>query len=167
MSLTSLSDTQKYPQRITIFGSTQPRPHDEYYKKAVEVSSRLSRVGYAIVTGGGPGIMEAANRGAFEAGGPSIGFNIVLPKNNFSIVHHRPPGLSLFLHTKSHDGILCPWLCLFPGRIWRSTNCLRSSPSYRPRKCHGYRLYYSVKNTGQTRSFFGAPHARRRLYHRT
>lgn len=74
---------KKYPQRITIFGSTQPRPHDEYYKTAVEVSRRLSHEGYAIVTGGGPGIMEAANRGAFEAGGPSIGFNIVLPREQF------------------------------------------------------------------------------------
>lgn len=74
---------KKYPQRITVFGSTQPGPHDFYYKKAVEVCSHLSQEGYAIVTGGGPGIMEAANRGAFEAGGGSIGFNIVLPKEQF------------------------------------------------------------------------------------
>ncbi|MFZ1812802.1 MAG: TIGR00730 family Rossman fold protein [Candidatus Saccharimonadales bacterium] len=71
---------KKYPQRITVFGSARTPASDKYYKLAVEVCYALSRQGYAIVSGGGPGIMEAANRGAHKAGGGSIGFNIVLPR---------------------------------------------------------------------------------------
>lgn len=71
---------QKYPRRVTIFGSARTTEDDKYYKKAYELGSKLAKMGYAVVTGGGGGIMEAANRGAKGAGGASIGFNIVLPK---------------------------------------------------------------------------------------
>lgn len=64
---------------VSIFGSARLGPGHKYYKKTVEVSSLLSRSGYSIITGGGPGIMEAANRGAIENGGLSIGLNIALP----------------------------------------------------------------------------------------
>jgi uncharacterized protein (TIGR00730 family) len=64
---------------ISIFGSARTRSDDPYYKLAQETAALLSRAGFAIITGGGPGIMEAANRGAFEAGGLSIGCNIELP----------------------------------------------------------------------------------------
>ena len=64
---------------VSIFGSARIKEGDPYYQLAVEVSRRLAEVGYAVMTGGGPGIMEAGNRGAAEVGAPSIGLNIHLP----------------------------------------------------------------------------------------
>jgi uncharacterized protein (TIGR00730 family) len=65
---------------ISIFGSARTRPDSAYYAAAQETAAQLVRAGYAVITGGGGGIMEAANRGAFEAQGVSIGCNIELPK---------------------------------------------------------------------------------------
>ena len=64
---------------VTIFGSARTPPSDPHYVKAVQTAMLLARAGIPVLTGGGPGIMEAANRGAKEAGGLSIGCNIELP----------------------------------------------------------------------------------------
>jgi uncharacterized protein (TIGR00730 family) len=64
---------------VTIFGSARTQPTDPYYQRAVETARLLAKAGISVITGGGPGIMEAANRGAMEAGGMSIGCNIELP----------------------------------------------------------------------------------------
>src|SRR6266516_5669895 len=72
----TLSDVRN---AVTVFGSARTQPTDPYYEKAVETARLLAQEGFAIITGGGPGIMEAANRGAQEGNGLSIGCNIELP----------------------------------------------------------------------------------------
>ena len=64
---------------VTVFGSARFRESHPYYALGREMGSRLARAGFTVMTGGGPGIMEAANRGAKEAGGLSVGVNITLP----------------------------------------------------------------------------------------
>ncbi len=64
---------------VTVFGSARFKETHPYYEKARQIGKELVHLGFAVMTGGGPGIMEAANRGAKEAGGRSIGCNIVLP----------------------------------------------------------------------------------------
>jgi uncharacterized protein (TIGR00730 family) len=64
---------------ITVFGSARTRPDDPVYELARGIGYRLAKAGYAVITGGGPGAMEAANRGCREAGGLSVGCNIELP----------------------------------------------------------------------------------------
>jgi uncharacterized protein (TIGR00730 family) len=64
---------------VTVFGSARFKQNHPYYKLARAVGAELARAGFATFTGGGPGIMEAANRGAHEAGGKSYGLNIILP----------------------------------------------------------------------------------------
>jgi uncharacterized protein (TIGR00730 family) len=64
---------------VTVFGSARFTEDHRYYAVARDMGSRLARLGFTVMTGGGPGVMEAANRGAREAGGPSIGCNITLP----------------------------------------------------------------------------------------
>ncbi|NYT59101.1 TIGR00730 family Rossman fold protein [Alcaligenaceae bacterium] len=70
---------------VSVFGSARIKPDSPYYALSEELGSRLAKAGLTVIAGGGPGIMEAANKGAFEAGGNSIGLNISLPneaKNN-------------------------------------------------------------------------------------
>jgi hypothetical protein len=64
---------------VSIFGSTRAKPEDEVYKKAEQIGRLLAENGFSVITGGGPGVMEAANKGSSSAGGKSIGLNIELP----------------------------------------------------------------------------------------
>ena len=69
---------------ISIFGSARTKPNDPYYKKTVDIASMISEMGFGIISGAGPGIMEAANKGAKLANGKSIGLRINLPFEQFT-----------------------------------------------------------------------------------
>lgn len=83
----------KYEKTVTVFGSARLPQDHEFSKQAFAIGWALAKHGYAVVTGGGGGVMEAANRGAKEAGGASIGFNIHLPMeqklNDFTTESYR------------------------------------------------------------------------------
>ena len=72
------------PQGVTAFGSARVREGDKFYDKARELGGLLAQNGHPVITGGGPGIMEAVNRGAYEFGGRSIGLNITLEHEQFA-----------------------------------------------------------------------------------
>src|SRR5687767_11931305 len=77
--VTGFDELATLSRAVSIFGSARTSPDDPAYKAAQETAALFARAGYGVITGGGPGVMEAANKGAFEAGGLSIGCNIELP----------------------------------------------------------------------------------------
>jgi uncharacterized protein (TIGR00730 family) len=69
---------------VTVFGSARFKEDHPYYQQSMQVGAALARMGFTVMTGGGPGVMEAANRGAKEAGGHSVGCNIILPMEQYA-----------------------------------------------------------------------------------
>ena len=102
---------RKYHKTVTIFGSARTKEDHPEYLQATEVARRLASDKYAIITGGGHGIMGAANKGAKEAGGDSIGFNIALPHEqtlnehtteNYEFVHFAPRKIAMTLYADAY-----------------------------------------------------------------
>lgn len=102
---------RKYHKTVTIFGSARTPESSPDYQKAREVAARLAKEKYAVVTGGGHGIMGAANQGAFEAGGDSIGFNIALPNEqtlnpytteSYAFSHFAPRKIAMTLYADAY-----------------------------------------------------------------
>lgn len=75
----SFETLSKVTPAVTIFGSARMKPNNPYYRASIALAKKLARHDLAVITGGGPGVMEAANKGAASAGGKSVGLNIELP----------------------------------------------------------------------------------------
>lgn len=80
---TGLKMVRTFPQGVTVFGSARLGQDNKYCQMATELGAELAKNGHAVITGGGPGIMEAVSRGAFEIGGRTIGFNIKLAHEQY------------------------------------------------------------------------------------
>ncbi|MGD1892888.1 MAG: TIGR00730 family Rossman fold protein [Cyclobacteriaceae bacterium] len=81
---------------VTIFGSARTPDNHPYYKMAEEIAAKIVRHGYGVITGGGPGIMEAGNKGARKEGGKSVGVNIILPFEQSSNIYIDPDKIITF-----------------------------------------------------------------------
>lgn len=96
---------------VSVFGSARIKPDSIHYARAIKIGQLLAKAGFALLAGGGPGIMHAANQGAHEAGGVSVGLHIVLPKeskpNPFQTVelsfrHFAPRKAAFFMHSMAY-----------------------------------------------------------------
>jgi len=108
---------EDYPYSVTFFGSARLPESDDNYQKAYSLAKRIvGELGYSVITGGGPGIMEAANRGAFESKGSSLGITIKLPSEqrlNQFVTDHVP--LYYFFTRKVCLSLSAEAFVFFPG----------------------------------------------------
>jgi hypothetical protein len=112
-----LETVSKFSPAVTFYGSTRMTEDSPYYKKVRDLTYRIStELGYAILSGGGPGIMEAANRGAFEAGGKSVGLTIKLPNKQITNPYLTDEIMFHFFFTRKSTLFFSTEVCIFcPG----------------------------------------------------
>jgi len=105
-----------FKKTVTVFGSARLSPEDHYYKEARKFAQLSAKAGYTIITGGGPGIMEAANRGAFDMKGESVGLNIQLPSEQKTNPYVKSPlGFNYFFTRKVMLSFAAQAYVFFPG----------------------------------------------------
>jgi len=126
---------------VGMFGSARTKPHERYYDTAVEVGRLLAKAGCPVITGGGPGLMEAANKGAFLAGGVSVGMNINLP---WEQLPNKYSNVSLeFEHFFVRKVMLvkhCSAIVIFPGGLGTFDELFEILTLVQTRKVSGFRL---------------------------
>ena len=104
---------------ISLFGSARTQPKDPYYIKATELSKLIVKNGYGVITGGGPGIMEAGNLGALSAGGQSVGISIELPfESSANEYINKLVSCRYFFTRKVFFLKYSQAFVAFPGGIW-------------------------------------------------
>lgn len=105
-----------FKRPVTFFGSARTSPHNKYYRQARQLAKRLGKSGFTIITGGGPGVMEAANRGAMDAGAESVGLNIQLPyEQRMNKYVRKGMGFYYFFSRKSMLSMSAQAYVFFPG----------------------------------------------------
>ncbi|MDP3982023.1 MAG: TIGR00730 family Rossman fold protein [bacterium] len=105
-----------FPRSVTIFGSTRSNENDSWYQEARKLGAMLAKDGYTVVTGGGPGVMEAANRGSAESNGESVGLNINLPDVQLANPYvNSSTGFHYFFVRKVMLSFISPVYIFFPG----------------------------------------------------
>lgn len=101
---------------VAVFGSGRFEKDNRHYKEAAELANLLAKEGFAIITGGGPGIMEAANKGAYQAGGQSVGLNIIIPNGqDYNVYVKSGMRLNYFFTRKVMFAVAADYYVFFPG----------------------------------------------------
>ena len=112
-----IREMEAYPDSVTFYGSARFKEGDEYYERCRHLAYRIAKeLNFAVATGGGPGIMEAGNRGAYEAGGRSIGLSIKLPMEQHDNPYTTDQIPFYFFFTRKLSMKFSPRVCVFfPG----------------------------------------------------